>query len=50
MALIGEKKEVKAMHVASLNPEYEMWENIARVAIRAITRMIQNVPGNESST
>jgi len=47
--LIGEKREVIAMHVASLNPEYERWENIARVAIRAIIRVIQNVPSNESS-
>ncbi|KAK5099009.1 hypothetical protein LTR70_000869 [Exophiala xenobiotica] len=49
MDLVGEKREVKAMHVASLNPEYERWENIARVAIRAIIHIIQNVFDDGSS-
>jgi len=43
VALIGEKRDVKAMHVASLNPGYEGWENIARVAIKAIIHVIQKV-------
>jgi len=49
MDLIEEKREVKAMHVASLNPEYERWENIARVSIRAIIHIVQNVFNDGSS-
>lgn len=49
MDLIGDKRGVKAMHVASLNPEYERWENTARVASRAIVRVIQNVLGDKNS-
>lgn len=48
--LIGGKREVKAMHVSSFNPEYERWENIARVVIRAIVHVIQHVSGHESRT
>ena len=43
MDLMGEKRKVMAMHVASLNPECEGSRNIARVANRAIIQIIKSV-------
>ena len=43
MDLIGNKRSVKAMHVASLDPGRERWENIVQAAIKAVVLVVMKV-------
>lgn len=40
MDVIGQRRRLKAMHVASLNPEFEGWENVVDVTVKAIVKII----------
>jgi arginase len=46
--VIGRTRQVEALHVASLNPECEGSDNIARVGISAIVRLVQMVVGSRT--
>ena len=46
MDLVGNRRRVKAMHVASLNPGCEGWENIVQVAVETIVLVVKKVMGH----
>ncbi|KAJ9610553.1 hypothetical protein H2200_005330 [Cladophialophora chaetospira] len=41
--LIGDLKKVEAMHLASLNPDCNEWQNVAKAAIQAIECMVKKI-------
>ncbi len=45
--LIGKCRQMKAMHVASLNPQCKGWEGVVDVAIKAVATVVKTVMEND---